>query len=132
MADTSTGVTQYSAEVTLDKAYGMLPGMTADVDIKIQGVENALIIPIEALHQTRDTYFVYTTYDPETKQYGGMREVTIGMQNDTQVEILSGLTQGERIYYTEAPQSIFEAFMGMSDGMPSGMGGGMPNMGRGG
>ena len=158
VADTSTGVTQYSAEVTLDKAYGMLPGMTADVDIKIQGVENALIIPIEALHQTRDTYFVYTTYDPETKQYGGIREVTIGMQNDTQVEILSGLTEGETVFYTEAAQSIFAAFggMGMGGGMPSGMGGsgnrpsgmpsgmggggsrpsgmggGMPNMGRGG
>ena len=141
VADTSTGVTQYSAEVTLDKAYGMLPGMTADVDIKIQGVENALIIPIEALHQTRDTYFVYTTYDPETKQYGGMREVTIGMQNDTQVEILSGLTKGETVFYTEAAQSIFAAFggMGMGGGMPSGMGGsgnrpsGMPSgMGGGG
>jgi len=35
VADTSTGVTQYSAEVLLDKAPGMLPGMTADVDIKI-------------------------------------------------------------------------------------------------
>ena len=129
VADTSTGVTQYSAEVTLDKAYGMLPGMTADVDIKIQGVQNALIIPVDALHQTRNTYFVYTSYNPETKQYGGMREVTVGMQNDTQVEILSGLTQGERIYYTEAPQNIFEAFMsmgGMSGGMPGGMGGGMP------
>ena len=141
VADTSTGVTQYSAEVTLDKAYGMLPGMTADVDIKIQGVENALIIPIEALHQTRDTYFVYTTYDPETKQYGGIREVTIGMQNDTQVEILSGLTKGETVFYTEAAQSIFAAFggMGMGGGMPSGMGGsgnrpsGMPSgMGGGG
>ena len=141
VADTSTGVTQYSAEVTLDKAYGMLPGMTADVDIKIQGVENALIIPIEALHQTRDTYFVYTTYAPENKQYGGMRVVTIGMHNDTQVEILSGLTEGETVFYTEAAQSIFAAFggMGMGGGMPSGMGGsgnrpsGMPSgMGGGG
>ena len=122
VADTSTGVTQYSAEVTLDKVYGMLAGMTADVDIKIQGVENALIIPIDALHQTRDTYFVYTSYDEETKQYGGMREVTIGMQNDTQVEILSGLNVGEKIYYTEAPQNIFAAFMGMGGGM-GGMGG---------
>ena len=34
----------------------------------------------------------------ETKQYGGMREVTIGMQNETQVEILSGLTAGDGSY----------------------------------
>ena len=136
VADTSTGVTQYSAEVTLDKAPGMLAGMTADVDIKIQGVENALIIPVDALHQNRDTHFVYTSYDPETKQYGGMREVTIGMQNDKEVEILSGLTEGEVIYYTEAPQNIFAAMaamagMGGMSGM-SGMGGmgGMPGGAR--
>lgn len=121
VADTSTGVTQYSAEVTLDKAAGMLPGMTAEVDIKIQGVENALIIPIDALHQTREGYYVYTEYDPDLKQYGGMKDVTIGMQNDTQVEILSGLTEGEHIFYTEAPQNIFAAFAAMS-GM-GGMGG---------
>ena len=66
VADTSTGVTLYSAEVTLDKAPGMLSGMTASVDVKIEGVENAMIVPVEALHQTRDTTFVYTSYDPET------------------------------------------------------------------
>ena len=131
VADTSTGVTQYSAEVTLDKAYGMLPGMTADVDIQIRGVENAMIVPIDALHQTRDTYFVYTSYDPETNQYGGMRNVTVGMRNDKEAEILEGLQVGEVIYYTEAPQNIFAAMAAMA-GM-GGMGGPRPgNMGRGG
>lgn len=126
VADTSTGVTQYSAEITLDKVSGMLPGMTADVDIQIQGVENALIIPVDALHQTRDTYYVYTSYDEETKQYGGMVEVTIGMQNDNEVEILSGLSEGDTVYYTEAAENIFAAFASMG-----GMGGmsGMSSMG---
>ena len=97
VADTSTGVTQYSAEVLLDKAPGMLPGMTADVDVKIEGVENAIIIPVEALRQTSAISYVFTTYDEETKQYGGMVEVTIGMQNDDFVEITSGLSGGERL-----------------------------------
>ena len=134
VADTSTGVTQYSAEVTLDKAEGMLPGMTASVDIKIEGVENALIIPVEALHQTSTVSYVYTTYDEELKQYGGMVEVTTGMQNDKQVEIMSGLKEGDVVYYTEQ-ENIFAFLMGMS-GMPMGgsssRGGassGMPNMG---
>lgn len=131
VADISTGVTQYSAEVTLDKAYGMLPGMTADVDIMIKGVENALIIPIDALHQTRDTHFVYTSYDPETNQYGGMRDVTVGMRNDKEVEILEGLSEGEVIYYTEAPQNIFAAMAAMA-GMGGGMSGGRPSGGMGG
>ena len=127
VADTSTGVTRYSAEVTLEKAAGMLPGMTAEVDIQIEGVENALIIPIDALHRTSTIYYVYTQYDEETRQYGGMKEVTVGMQNDTQVEILSGLEVGQTIYYTEAPQD-FMIFM-MNNMSASGMGGGMPSGG---
>ena len=129
VADTSTGVTQYSAEVTLDKAEGMLPGMTASVDIKIEGVENALIIPVDALHQTSAISYVYTSYDEETKQYGGMVEVTTGMQNDKYVEILSGLREGDRVYYTQQ-ENIFSFLMGMggmSGGMGSGMSGGMPS-----
>ena len=122
VADTSTGVTRYSAEVLLDRMEGMLPGMTADVDVRIEGVENALIIPVDALHQTRDTYFVYTAYDQETNQYGGRVDVTIGMQNDTQVEILTGLSEGDIIYYTEAPQDIFSFMMGQM-GQMGGMGG---------
>ena len=122
VADTSTGVTLYSAEVTLDKAAGMLAGMTASVDVKIEGVENAMIVPVEALHQTRNTTFVYTAYDPETKQYGGMKEVTTGMQNDDHAEILSGLEIGDTVYYTEQ-ENFFAAIASMM-GMGGNMGGG--------
>lgn len=136
VADTSTGVTQYSAEVTLDKAPGMLAGMTASVDVSIEGVENALIIPVDALHQTSATHYVYTTYDEETKQYGGMVEVTIGMQNDNDVEILSGLNQGDVVYYTKQENffAMIGNMMGMGNmgnmgGRPGNMGG-QPNRGR--
>ena len=124
VADTSTVVTQYSAEVLLDKAPGMLPGMTADVDIKIKGNENALIIPVEALHQTSAGSFVYTTFDEETQQYGGRVDVVPGMQNDQFAEILSGLKEGDTVYYTKQ-ENIFAYFASMmGGGMPSG--GGMP------
>lgn len=118
VAVTTTGVPQYSAVVTLDRAEGMLAGMTAEVDVKIKGVENALIIPVDALHQTSTVSYVYTSYDEETKQYGGMVEVTTGMQNDEYVEILTGLREGDTVYYTET-QDFMSFLMGMS-----GMGGG--------
>ena len=127
VADTSTGVTQYSAEIQLDKAPGMLPGMTADVDIKIEGNENALIIPIEALHETSTGFFVYTEFDQETQQYGGRVDVVPGMRNDHEAEILSGLQEGDTVYYTKQ-QNIFAYFASMmGGGMPSG---GMPSGGR--
>ena len=125
VANTSTGVTQYSAQVLLDKAPGMLPGMTADVDIKIEGNENALIIPVDALHKTSGGSYVYTSFDEETQQYGGKVDVVPGMQNDEYAEILSGLEEGDTVYYTKQ-ENIFAFFanmMGMPSGMPSGMGG---------
>ena len=131
VADTSTGVTQYSAQVLLDKAAGMLPGMTADVDIKIEGNENALIIPVDALHQTSAGSFVYTAFDQETQQYGGKVDVVAGMQNDNYAEILSGLQEGDTVYYTKQ-ENIFAYFASMmGGGMPGGMGPG-GNMKRGG
>ena len=132
-AVTATGVTVYSAEITVDNVPGMLPGMTADVDVKIEGVENAVLIPVEALRQTSAISYVFTTYDPETKQYGGMVEVTTGMQNDTYVEILSGLKVGDTVYYTKQENFFEMIFSAMSGGNMGGgnMGGGMPggNMG---
>jgi len=125
-ATTSSGVSYYSAEITVDHVDGMLPGMTADVDVKIEGVENAVIIPVEALRQTSAISYVFTTYDEETKQYGGMVEVTTGMQNDSYVEILTGLKVGDTVCYTKQ-QNFFEAmFSAMSGGN---MGGQRPGMG---
>lgn len=133
-ADTSTGVTRYSAEVTLDREEGMLVGMTADVDVRIEGTENALIIPVDALHQNSASYYVYTGYDEAQKRYTGRTEVTIGMQNDDDVEITSGLKEGDTVYYTEADSGGFGDFMVMPGGMSGGMSGGMNggNMGGGG
>ena len=136
VADTSTGVTQYSAEVLLDKVPGMLAGMTADVDIKIAGSENALIIPVDALHQTSAGAFVYTSFDEETQQYGGKVDVVAGMQNDNYAEILSGLQEGDTIYYSKQ-ENIFAYFAsmmgaGMGTGMVVGMPSGMPGSMHGG
>jgi len=111
-ATTSSGVTTYSAEVCVDVQENMIPGMTAEVDIRIEGTENAMIIPADALHQTSAIYFVYTSYDEETQQYGGMTEVTIGMQNDSYVEILTGLNLGDTVYYTEKQPNWFGFAMG--------------------
>ena len=120
----------YTAVITLDKIEGMLPGMTASVDVRIEGVDNAILIPVDALHQTSSGYFVYTSYDKETKQYGGKVDVVPGLSNSNYVEIKSGLKEGDVVYYTES-LSFADMFGGMGfGGMPGGSsGGGMPNFG---
>lgn len=105
----------YCATITFDKQEGvrMLPGMSADVNIQIQGVENAILVPVDAVHQTSAISYVYTTYDEETHEYGGMAEVTTGLWGDKYVEITSGLKVGDTVYYTEA-QSFLFPFAGMN------------------
>ena len=113
----------------------MLAGMSASVDVKIQGVEDAILIPVDALHQTSAIYYVYTSYDAETESYGGMVEVTVGMQNSKYVVIESGLNVGDTVYYTES--ASFNNFFGMMGGMsgmgsfPGGSSGGFPGGGSG-
>lgn len=60
----------YTAVITMDKVQGMLPGMTASVKVRIEGVDDALLIPVDALHQTSAGYYVYTSYDEETQTFG--------------------------------------------------------------
>lgn len=99
----------YTAVVTMDKVQGMLPGMTANVKVRIEGVDNALLIPVDALHQTSAGYYVYTSYDEETQTYGGKVDVIPGLQDSTSVEIRSGLTDGDVVYYTKK-QSFNDMF----------------------
>lgn len=128
--DRSGSSGSYSAVVELEKTSGMLSGMTASVSVQIEGVENALLIPIEALHLTSDGAYVYTKYDPQRQEYGGKVDVVTGLQNSTYVEIKSGLQAGDTVYYVEAQKNNFGGFGNM--GGFGGMGGGqMPNFGGG-
>ena len=127
----------YTAVITLDKIRGMLPGMTASVDVRIEGVDNAIIIPLDAVNRTSTGAYVYTSYDEETRQYGGRVDVVTGLSNNNYVEIKSGLSVGDTVYYTESRSfgNLFGGMgfggMGNSGGMPSfgGNNGGMPDFG---
>ena len=63
---------------------------------------------MDALHQTSTTSFVYTSYDAETGEYGGLKEVQAGISNSESVEILSGLEEGETVWYVEKKDNPFK------------------------
>lgn len=126
---TSSESGTYSAVIELEKVEGMLSGMTASVSVRIQGVDDAILIPIEALHKTSDGAYVYTSYSEEQQEYGGKVDVVTGLENSTYVEIKSGLNVGDTVYYTEQ-QSGFGGFGGMGGNrMPGGSGSDMSNFG---
>ena len=128
---TSSSSGTYSAVIEVAKAEGMLSGMTASVSVRIEGVDDAILIPIEALHKTSDGAYVYTSYNEEYQEYGGKVDVVTGLENSTYVEIKSGLSVGDTVYYTEE-ESFFSGFGnmgGMGFGNMGGSGSGMPNFG---
>ena len=134
---TSSSSGTYSAVIEVEKVEGMLSGMTASVSVRIEGVDDAILIPIEALHKTSDGAYVYTSYNEEYQEYGGKVDVVTGLENSTYVEIRSGLNVGDTVYYTEQKSNFggFGNMPGSNSGQKpdfgSGSGGGMPDFGGG-
>lgn len=112
---TSDGTVGYTAEITIDKEDGMLSGMSASVLIAVTEYKNSIVIPVEALNNTGSSYFVYTTYDEETKQLGGMVEIKIGIQNDSYAQVTEGLQEGDEVWYKAPEENPFERYMNRSN-----------------
>ena len=71
------------------------------------------------------------------KEFGGMVTVTTGISNSNYIEITSGLSEGDTVWYTKTETNFFGmpgfGSGGFSGGMPSGdFSGGMPSGGFGG
>ncbi|WP_179953159.1 efflux RND transporter periplasmic adaptor subunit [Desulfobotulus mexicanus] len=71
----------------------ILPDMFARVDIVKKSSPMALTLPIYAVISSGNTHSVFV----DDKGRAEKREVTLGVQEGWQVEILSGLTKGERV-----------------------------------
>lgn len=96
----SGGVTQYAVTLIMDKTTDMRSGMSATAAISISGAENALLLLEDAVQQSRDTYYVYTALDEESGDLSGAASVEIGISGNGNVEIISGLKEGDMVYYT--------------------------------
>ena len=67
-------------------------GLSASVDVIAGEATNAVLVPIEALHQTdTDSYVVYVQVNGTFEA----RQVTVGLMDFTSAEITSGLQAGE-------------------------------------
>lgn len=116
------GVTNYTATISLDAQDGMMAGMTAEASVTIQGIENAMLLPEEAVRRTSTSAFVYTSFDAQTGKLGGMVQVQTGISNGSEIEIIQGLNPGDTVYYEKTFD--FFSFMFGGQGMDTGMGGG--------
>ena len=91
--DTSTRTMQVEIDVP-NPNYHLQPGMYADVQLSADSRPNALTVPIEALRRG-DNKTSVLVLDANNRVQS--REVQVGVESSNNVEILSGLTEGERV-----------------------------------
>ncbi len=89
----------FPVEATLDKADAAIkPGMTADVRIHIEKREHVISLPIEAVVKENGKQFVSKVVPAENgKQKTDKVEVAVGARNDRDIEIQSGLKEGDKV-----------------------------------
>ncbi len=92
--DTSTRTMQVEIDVP-NSNYHLQPGMYADVTLSANSRPNALTIPIEAIQRADSGKTRVLVLDGQNRLQ--TREVQVGIESSNNVEILAGLTEGERV-----------------------------------
>lgn len=128
---TSGGITTYPVTVRIDETEGLLPGMNVDAAIVIAQADDVLTIPSSAVSRgnvvliTADSPSAANAAQREAPEGYVYVEITTGIDDDSTVEITSGLQEGDTVAYVAASGSS-QSNMMMGGMMMGGMPGGMP------
>ncbi len=92
--DTSTRTMQVEIDVP-NPNYHLQAGMYADVTLSAASRPNALTVPIEAIRREENNKTTVLVLDAQNRVQS--RDVQVGVESSNHVEILAGLTEGERV-----------------------------------
>jgi RND family efflux transporter MFP subunit len=89
--------TMHTEVEVLNPKYVLVPGMYAYVDLPIKSAKNALSLPIQAVEsaQPEEGIVLMVNRSNQVEQ----RTVRLGVETATDVQILSGLREGERVIF---------------------------------
>lgn len=138
LGTTSGGVTSYPATVRIDGTEGLRPGMNVDAEIVLEQAEDTLAVPVEAVSRgnlvlvTKDSPSAAAAAEREAPEGYVYVSVEAGVSDDSHVQILSGLQEGDTVAYLpssgEGGMMMFGGMGGItvSGGPEGGPGGGGP------
>jgi HlyD family secretion protein len=93
---TVNGISAYGARLKFKNFDDRIkPGMTANITVISATHSNVLIIPKSAVIQNNNKYFVVVDKGNSQKE---TREVTVGLYDDKNIEVTSGLKLGEKVF----------------------------------
>ena len=83
-------VTSYPVTITLEGNDQIKMGMNCSAEIIVESRNNVLTLPVEAITTRKNRYYV-------TLKDGSEKEVEVGLYDEDNIEIISGLTIGEQV-----------------------------------
>ena len=113
-ASTTGTLSTYTAVISIDAPQGVLPGMQVEVRMVDKAATGATLIKVEAL-QFDEQNRPFVLISDGQKGYGRVY-VETGINNGTEVQILSGLTSGQTVYYTPTVTDMRLLMMRMGGG----------------
>jgi RND family efflux transporter MFP subunit len=97
------GTRTMHTEVTVpNQKYEIVPGMYATVRIPLRTVHNVLTVPVQAVQSSVESRGTVLVVGADNKIE--RREVNLGLEGPGDVEIVSGLTEGDRVVFGEQSQ----------------------------
>jgi RND family efflux transporter MFP subunit len=88
------GVVSYDTTITLENPVaGLRDGMSATAEVIIERRDDVLLIPNKAIRGTLENPKVVVLVDEQEEE----REITLGLTDGINTEVLSGLEEGEKV-----------------------------------
>ncbi len=101
------GSTKYTAVVSVARTEEMLDGMNASIKIEVECLEDVLTIPAAAVYEDGNRTYVYISANTKDGELKESIDITTGACDGTNIEVLSGLAEGDTIYYSYADSIVY-------------------------
>jgi HlyD family secretion protein len=132
LGTSSNGVTTYPVKIKLEQTDGLWPGMNATATIVVDSVDNVLMIPVTAVSRGNLVLVKGGTAAEDIDQSEAPEgsvyvRIEAGLNNDSFIEVKSGLSEGDTVLAAAAQAAgLQQNMMIMGPGMAGGFGGGPP------
>ncbi len=118
---TVSGQTNYPVTVVINDPQDLKPGMNVSADIIVERAGTVLCVPVDAVNRGSDKPTVQVAGEGALDEQGNVvdpskletREVTLGRNDTNNIEITSGLKEGEVVVWVNEVSNPLAAMMGM-------------------
>ena len=118
---TVSGQTNYPVTVVINDPQDLKAGMNVSADIIVERAGTVLCVPVDAVNRGSDKPTIQVAQEGALDENGNVvdpskletREVTLGRNDNDNIEITSGLSEGEIVVWVNEVSNPFSAMMGM-------------------